>query len=650
MSESLLRVTTRTTFALDGALARHFQGYRPRIGQQAMAEQIAQTIEQKKYLLAEAGTGTGKTLAYLVPALLAGGRVMLATGTKTLQDQLFLRDLPAVCRALGIAPQIARLKGRQNYLCLWRLAVWSSQGLLAVDEQAHYLTQVQHFAATTRDGDCSDLNLPTEAAIWGQITASTEECLGQTCPQYRDCFVMRARKLAQQADVVIINHHVFFADLALRDDGLGELLPSCQTLILDEAHQLPALATATFAQQLSTYQLYRLAQDCLTANQDLPSPTIAQAAQALLTHHQQWRIWSARQLSGHFSAHTKPNWDELVTRLPSLLAALHTALTPHRERNAVQTQLSQRTEQALHFWSAWFAQSLTQEAGVYSYKIQHGGVQWCWTPLSIAERFSRCLNQVPSAIFTSATLAVGNDFSHFAQQLGLQTALTGQWHSPFDYARQALLYVPTGLPAPSVSDYTTRMIQTSLPLLHAAQGSALFLFTSLKAMQTAYTQLVAENLPFPLWHQGEGSRHQLLAQFRAAGNGILLACQGFWEGVDIAGTALRVVIIDRIPFAVPDDPVLQARLSVINAQGGIPFLQEQIPSAAKMLKQGAGRLIRDEQDHGVLMIADPRLVEKRYGRLLWQSLPPMQRTRDQAIACHFLSERARSGALKEMSD
>jgi ATP-dependent DNA helicase DinG len=621
-------------FSPEGALAGAIPGYRERAQQVEMAQAIREAIDSTGVLVAEAGTGTGKTFAYLVPALLAGGKVIVSTGTKTLQDQLFDRDLPAVRHALASGASAALLKGRANYVCLYRLKRAGAEGRFSTREEAAQLQRIERFAAVSTTGDRADLaDVPEDAPIWAQATSTRDNCLGQGCPDYADCFVMRARRNALAADVVVINHHLFFADVVLRDEGITELLPACNTLIFDEAHQLPETARLFFGDSLSSHQIVELARDARAELRSAggASPELEALANRLDKAPRDLRLalgegplrlaWpQALSIAG---------FPEALIKLRAALKMLDRALAAQAERSeglgacarrastayAVLTRLMETDAREDVRWAEVFGQS----------------VQLHVTPLHSGELFRRQMDDHPRAwIFTSATLAVGDDFGHFTRELGVPEAQTLRWESPFQFADQALLYLPKGLPPdPNDAAFTDAVIEAAYPVLEASGGRAFLLFTTLRALRRAH-ELLRGRIEYPLLVQGTGSRSELLARFRSLGNAVLLGSASFWEGVDVRGEALSLVVIDKLPFAPPDDPVLAARIDALKAAGRNPFNELQLPQAVLQLKQGAGRLIRDERDRGVLMLCDPRLVSRAYGARILKSLPPMKPTRDLA--------------------
>ena len=633
-------------FAPGGALAEAVPGFKLRRQQLEMAQAIHEAIERQGVLVAEAGTGTGKTFAYLVPALLAGGKVIVSTGTKTLQDQLFDRDLPAVRKALGSGASAALLKGRANYVCRYRLRRAVAEGVSS-KENASFLQRIERFAVASTTGDRADLGeVPEDAPVWMHATSTRDNCLGQGCPDYSDCFVMQARRNALAADVVVINHHLFFADVVLRDEGIAELLPSCNTVVFDEAHQLAETARLFFGEHLSSTQLVDLARDAQLELRAAggASPELDRLALALERAARELRLalgegatrlaWSqAMRVAG---------FPEAVERLHGALAALNAPLQEQAERSEGLGACARRAAAGLGLLGR-----LREDEGREQVRWVEAFAQAARlniTPLSSAELFARQMSDHPRAwIFTSATLAVGEDFAHFTRELGLAGAVARRWASPFDFARQALLYLPKGLPGdPNDAAFTDAVIEAALPLVEASQGRAFLLFTTLRALRRAH-ELLKGRLRFPLLVQGTGSRSELLSRFRQLGNAVLLGSQSFWEGVDVRGEALSLVVIDKLPFAPPDDPVLSARIDATRAEGGNPFNDLQLPQAVLQLKQGAGRLIRDETDRGVLMLCDPRLVSKGYGRSIVRSLPPMKLTRSLSEAEEFFRPRGGSG-------
>ena len=635
-------------FGAGGPLGPAVGSYKPRRSQTEMAKAIASAIDSQTTLIAEAGTGTGKTFAYLVPALMWGGKTIVSTGTKNLQDQLFLRDIPTVRAALQAPVSVALLKGRSNYVCHYHLERTLQNGRMTSRDDVGHLREISRFIKMTSSGDKAELaKVPENAMIWNLVTSTRDTCMGAECQYYQDCFVMKARKEAQQADVVVVNHHLFFADVALKDTGVAELLPSANTIIFDEAHQLPDTATLFFGNTVSTSQILELCRDVLAEglahargiDWAKTVTVVEKAARDLrLTFPQDIVRLSLPQIAP--SSDFFPALDTLKDELDGMVAVLET----QAERAETLEQCRVRGVELAQQLSGWKfdpkAKVAAGEEAVFWVEAFSSSLQLHKTPLSIAPIFNNQREGTPrSWIFTSATLAVKNDFKHFSEQMGLTGEPSHTWPSPFDYGQQGLLFVPQNLPQPNSLGYTDAVIDCALPIIEAAGGRTFFLCTTLRAVKRAAERLADEfkkrGLDFPLFVQGDRGRTELLDQFRAAGNGVLIGSQSFWEGVDVRGDALSLVIIDKLPFAPPDDPVLAARIEVMEKQGKNGFMHHSLPEAIINLKQGAGRLIRDEGDRGVLMICDPRLISKPYGKRIWQSLPPFKRTRDTAEVIEF---------------
>jgi ATP-dependent DNA helicase DinG len=704
-------------FAAEGLLARQIDGYRSRASQVDMARAVAAAMEAsgrampepamfdaqrrparklgpsdapvahgdgaedgadeigvatastgidggENTLIVEAGTGTGKTFAYLVPAMLWGGKVIVSTGTKHLQDQLFQRDIPTVRDALAVPVSVAMLKGRANYLCHYYLQRTADNGRLPTRQDTAHLQEIIRFAKITRTGDKAELaSVPENSPVWPMVTSTRDNCLGQECPQYKECFVMQARREAQQADIVVVNHHLFFADVMLRDTGMAELLPTANTIIFDEAHQLPETATLFFGETVSTTQFLELARDAvaegLSHARDFSDWTKLGAAleRAARDVRLAFREDSVRMAFAQL-ADDHPLFAALDT-LEEHLDALTKALGAHAERAESLGVLVRRARELQGMLGGWTTpptsveKAVAQEAEAAVKADPNEMVRWIEvfshtvqlheTPLSVAPIFSKQRAGVPRAwIFTSATLSVRGDFTHYAAQMGLNARRSMTLPSPFDYPTQGLLYVPRNLPQPSSPNFTDAVFDGALPVIEASKGGVFFLCTTLRAVDRIAMRLrdtiEQRGWDYPLLVQGDASRTELLDRFRAYGNAILVGSQSFWEGVDVRGDALSLVVIDKLPFAPPDDPVLSARLDALTKKGLSPFAVHQLPQAVITLKQGAGRLIRAETDRGVLMICDTRLVDKPYGRRIWQSLPPFKRTRELEVVRAFFSD------------
>ncbi|WP_176079177.1 ATP-dependent DNA helicase [Paraburkholderia tropica] len=692
-------------FAADGLLAREIDGYRPRAAQIEMASAVAAAMEAAAQaqpdpaafelqsrsarrlergapapaaangdeasradsgdntLIVEAGTGTGKTYAYLVPAMLWGGKVIVSTGTKHLQDQLFARDIPTVRDALAVPVSVAMLKGRSNYLCHYYLQRTADNGRLPSRQETSYLQEIIRFAKITRSGDKAELaSVPETAAVWSMVTSTRDNCLGQECPHYKDCFVMHARREAQQADIVVVNHHLFFADIMLRDTGMAELLPSANTIIFDEAHQLPETATLFFGETLSTAQFLELARDCVAEGLAHARDAVEWVKLAAGVERAARDVRLAfKEDSLRLSITQLPEDHPLFDALDALqteLGTLATALAGQAERAESLGTCLRRARELQGILAGWTGAAVAEPArkpegegeAAKEYPSDDEKVRWVEvfshtvqlheTPLSVAPIFAKQRAGVPRTwIFTSATLSVRGDFTHYAAQMGLSSRRSMTLPSPFDYPEQGLLYVPRNMPQPSSPQFTDAVFDAALPAIEASGGGVFMLCTTLRAVDRIAAKLrdtiEARGWNTPLLVQGDASRTELLERFRAYGNAILVGSQSFWEGVDVRGDALSLVVIDKLPFAPPDDPVLAARLDALTKKGLSPFAVHQLPQAVITLKQGAGRLIRAETDRGVLMICDTRLVDKPYGRRIWQSLPPFKRTREIEVVKAF---------------
>ena len=673
---------TRAALAEGGPLDVGLEGYAPRPGQAQLAQAIAEAMDSRSTLVAEAGTGTGKTYAYLVPALLSGQRVIISTGTRALQDQLYHRDLPRVREALGAGLRTALLKGRANYLCQYRLEQAKGEQFASRDVSAQF-QRVVAWAGRTMRGDLAELaDLPEDSPLWPQVTSTAENCLGGDCPFWSECFVARARQQAQAADLVVVNHHLLLADLAIKQEGFGEILPGAAAFVLDEAHQLPELAAQFFGEGLGSRQLLDIARDALAECRNVTASLASVMAPARNLEHAMRELRLAmeplpqRAAQARMLAHAPAV--AALDQLEHALVELARGLSPLADASPGFGLCANRAADLVQRLRSWrdaaagtgsgslpegegFAEPQVDGSGsepdpvpaaatsVRWYELTPRGFVLQRTPLDVSGPLRRYREQSRAAwIFTSATLAVAGDFKHIGRRLGLDDPRELLQPSPFDWPRQALCYLPRGLPEPNSRDYLGAMLDAVWPVLEASKGRAFLLFTSHRALREAAEQL--RDSPWPLFVQGTAPRNTLLEQFRASGNGVLLGAASFWEGVDVAGEALSVVVIDRLPFAAPDDPVLEAKLDAVRRAGGNPFRDEQLPQAVIALKQGVGRLIRSHLDRGVLVLCDPRLLGKSYGRLFLDSLPPFPRTRDIQDVQDFFATPSRPAHATEVED
>jgi ATP-dependent DNA helicase DinG len=616
-------------FADGGLLSRHLDGYTPRQQQLEMAETIQSTLANSSLLIAEAGTGTGKTFAYLAPAILSGQKVFISTGTKNLQDQLFNKDLPTLRKALATPFRAALLKGRSNYLCHHRLTLAEHDP--AQKYQQEVLHDLREWSAITKTGDLSETDLLEEsAALWPKVTSTIDNCLGQECPDYDECFISEARKKAQESDIVVINHHLLMSDLALKASGQGEVLPSADAFIIDEAHQLPAIASQFLGSRVSSNQIQELCRDSIremdedaadmTIIRDLADKTEASlhSLRIALGEVEQRSPW--KNLSEKLGV--KPKLDAILSSVEALAEQLELAA----ERGKGLEQCHVRSQDLLDSLEI-FTNHKTDENLILWADIRHSSFIFHATPFEVSNYFQKWIDEKPTAwVFTSATMTVAGKFNNFSHQLGIDDAETAIWPSPFDYTKQSLLYMPNVPVEPNHQEYNEHITTIAKDVIAHSKGRTFLLFTSYRAMHAVADAM--EDSDYPLMVQGSASKSNLLEEFRTHGNAVLLGTNSFWEGVDVRGEALSCVLIDKIPFASPGDPVLQARIDSLKERGGNPFTTIQIPAAVIQLKQGIGRLIRDNQDYGVLVLCDPRFLTKPYGKQFLRSLPAMPITQD----------------------
>ncbi len=623
-------------FGSQGPLAECLQGFQPRPEQLAMAQAVSAALTDGHNLVVEAGTGTGKTLAYLLPALDSGLRVVISTGTKTLQDQLFHRDLPTLGQAIGRPVDAQLLKGRSNYLCLHRLQrLTDAPGQATAQHHSGDLGHLRRWAERTVTGDIAEVTeLPEDSPLWPQVTSTLENCLGSRCPVFDDCHVVAARHAAREAEMVIVNHHLLMADLAMKEEGFGRLLPGADAIVVDEAHHFPDVAQSFFTVGLGSGRVFDLVSDIRSeaVSEGVLGSALektiadlrkaASDARLALSDESPNIAWdrTGAEFAGAFDA-LGQKLDELVGGLAAVEEG-RPGLQRCRQRagsmfDAFESIVDAQDDVALR-WLKLARRTFTANA----------------TPLDTAQELSALLESTPSAwVFTSATLAVREDFQHFVSRIGLPEIRTRQIPSPFAFADIARLYLPDGgpqgMPQPNDPTFTDRAVAEMRDAVYASNGRAFLLFTSHRALRRAAEVLADDpQFNFPMLVQGTESRSRLVEQFSRQPHAVLLGTSTFWEGIDIRGHDLVLVAIDRLPFAAPGDPLLAARLEAIRSGGGNPFRDYQLPQAVLGLKQGVGRLIRDYDDYGVVMICDPRLSQKSYGRVFLSSLPPMPIVRD----------------------
>lgn len=631
-----------------GRLSTAIPGFVARKPQVNLAVAIADAVSEKSILVAEAGTGTGKTFAYLLPILLSGKKTLISTATKTLQDQLFEKDLPTLIKALGLSLRVQNLKGRANYICQYRVALYSQEGHFQNAQSAHEIAYVHSKMSQMKQGERAELTeLSEDSPVWYYVTSTTDNCLGQECPQHEHCFLVKARKRALSADIVVVNHHLFFADSRLKQEGFGELLPGVDVVIFDEAHQLPEIATHFNEERIGTRQFRDLLDDILSEwpVTDLPN-------QPLKTLSQKFNVIMDELLTSWSAADDRISWDEARrsqtfmthwNKWQTLKDELkHCFDDENRPESQALLRCKARLEAFEQLWQTFTEVKCNRIRWLERFKqtlVFHS------TPFDIAQEFKAMMSQQSCTfVFTSATLTMAKSFDCFCQSLGLNEAKTLLLDSPFCYEEQGLLYLPRGIPDTKDPTYYERLIERVIPVIEACGGRCFFLFTSHKALKQV-AQMLGNTLNYPLLIQGEEAKPILLSRFKQLGNAVLLGTSTFWEGVDVKGECLSCVIIDKLPFTNPADPVIQGKMAYLKQQGRSPFDEYTLPEAVLALKQGAGRLIRDISDKGVLMIADPRLVSREYGRHILMSLPNLPKTRDEQRVLNFIKELALNNEL-----
>jgi len=638
--------STDNFFSPQGPLNDCLNNYQLRTEQVEMAKSVSNAIKDKESLVIEAGTGVGKTFAYLYPSLLKGGRVVISTATKNLQDQLFFNDIPKIREALKISVKVNILKGRANYICKLRMENTNQEGMFFNKNDAKYLHLIKAFSDNSDSGEVSEISkIPENSAIWPMVTSTKENCLGQDCEFYKNCFLVKARKEALESEVLIVNHHLFFADFVLKDAELSEILPKANTVIFDEAHQVPLVASFFLGEFISSSQIINLIQDCQQSF--IKYPDTIKILDSLAKDLQE-NIFDLKALISPSSVRLNINklqdydaFKETYKTLIAKLDLLETILSKHAEDNAESQRLFDRATELTIKLNSWLKRD--NQNDIYWLEVFARTIQFNATPISVAEQFNKFQKKADSAwIFTSATLSINGSFDHFTSLLGLKKSRTQYLQSPFNYSENAFLYVPKEIPDPKDELFNLVLVKKALPLIRAAKGRAFILATSLKSMEEIGALLKDEfeknKIDYPVITQGEGPKNDLLNQFKKHGNAVLIGSLSFWEGIDVRGSTLSLVIIDKLPFQSPGDPVFESKIKLLTEEGTNAFMSMQLPEAIIRLKQGVGRLIRDDHDKGVMVICDRRIIEKSYGMKIWKSLPSFKRTRSESAVINFLEE------------
>ena len=638
--------STDNFFSPQGPLNDCLNNYQLRTEQVEMAKSVSNAIKDKESLVIEAGTGVGKTFAYLYPSLLKGGRVVISTATKNLQDQLFFNDIPKIREALKISVKVNILKGRANYICKLRMENTNQEGMFFNKNDAKYLHLIKAYSDNSDSGEVSEISkIPENSAIWPMVTSTKENCLGQDCEFYKNCFLVKARKEALESEVLIVNHHLFFADFVLKDAELSEILPKANTVIFDEAHQVPLVASFFLGEFISSSQIINLIQDCQQSF--IKYPDTIKILDSLAKDLQE-NIFDLKALISPSSVRLNINklqdydaFKETYKTLIAKLDLLETILSKHAEDNAESQRLFDRATELTIKLNSWLKRD--NQNDIYWLEVFARTIQFNATPISVAEQFNKFQKKADSAwVFTSATLSINGSFDHFTSLLGLKKSRTQYLQSPFNYSENAFLYVPKEIPDPKDELFNLVLVKKALPLIRAAKGRAFILATSLKSMEEIGALLKDEfeknKIDYPVITQGEGPKNDLLNQFKKHGNAVLIGSLSFWEGIDVRGSTLSLVIIDKLPFQSPGDPVFESKIKLLTEEGANAFMSMQLPEAIIRLKQGVGRLIRDDHDKGVMVICDRRIIEKSYGMKIWKSLPSFKRTRSESAVINFLEE------------
>ena len=633
-------------FAKDGPLAAAMPGYRPREGQIAMAKTVEESLNGGCHVL-EAGTGIGKTFAYLAPIMQNNRTAIISTGTRALQDQLFLHDIPFLAKVLKRPIRATVLKGRGNYLCRRNMAAGNN---VLIDDDGNW-RELLKFSAETTDGDIRGAaGIPFNSPLWGVATSTRESCSVQSCDYYNECFLYRARAKAREADIVIVNHHLFLADVRLKEEGIAEILPDRDVLLFDEAHLLPQLASQYFGDSLSSIRLLRVAADAERAAANCTEgAAILQAARLLratVGGLLEAANFSEQRINAEESLQNK-DWQDAIRRLAMGLKGFSERLMVCVSDDESIANLAERAVADERFLSRWCGEEETPLTNDDESAAKTPTVRWLEkrdnsvvlneAPLSGRDVFSRQWEKSRCVLFTSATLSVGDNFDDFNDETGIADAPEYSWPSPYDFDKRSLLYLPPNMPAPNSAEHTQAVVQKALPLIRANNGRAFVLFSSLRALALGCNELRAQlGAEYEVLKQGEAPNDELLRRFRIAKSAVLAGSQSFWQGVDVKGRALSLVVVDKIPFTPPDDPMLTARDAWCKKRGEDPFMRNQLPAAAILMKQVAGRLLRDFDDRGVFVICDPRIKTRGYGKVILKSLPPMRRTVDGKEAANFL--------------